>query len=369
VKESLFLDLYRSLGVRVAPRPEAPESLAPLGFADIPAEYAAAREGCAFFDQTDRGSLRVSGADAQDFLHRMLSNHVRRLEVARGNRNLLLSPKGKVLFDLDLMVQEGSIALSTPPGRSEALRSALDHYLFQEQVSLSVEDETHAPLDVVGPRAPEVLEALLGARPTSMPRARFEYGGVALAALPVFGSPGFRIEAEPGKTLEVRERLIALGALPAGLVVRDSLRVENGCALSGVDVDENVYPQEAGLEEVLADDKGCFVGQEVVAKIDTYGGLNKRLMALRVDHEEPVPRGTRLLWEPSETGGDLGMVTTWAYSFALDSAMVLAYVKRRHQDPGTVFLLSGDRGRATIVPLPVRGRAGRVTSAPAPGEA
>jgi glycine cleavage system aminomethyltransferase T len=91
----------------------------------------------------------------------------------------------------------------------------------------------------------------------------------------------------------------------------------------------------------------------VVAKIDTYGGLNKRLVGLRVSHDDPVPTGTRLHREENGEWRDLGLVTSWAYSFALDTGLVLAYVKRRHQEPGTTFRLGQGPGEATIVPLPV----------------
>jgi folate-binding protein YgfZ len=136
------------------------------------------------------------------------------------------------------------------------------------------------------------------------------------------------------------------------VAVRDMRRVERGRALLGVDVDENVYPQEAGLEAAFALDKGCYIGQEVVAKIDTYGGLNKRLTTLRVDHSDPVPRGTTL-WRVHEgERRELGLVTSWAYSFALDTGLALAYVKRHNQAPGTAFELEGG-GKGTIVEPPL----------------
>jgi folate-binding protein YgfZ len=352
VKTSAFLDFYRSQGLRLATRPEAPEVLAPLAFGDVPAEYAALREGCGLLDETDRGLLRASGPEANEFLHRMLSNHVRGLADGEGNRNLLLSPKGKVLFDVELAIGSAGVSLSTSPGRSEPLRAALDRYLFQERVTLAVDDAAHAPIDLVGPRAREIVERLTGTSPSERPRVRVEHEGTSVAALPVLGSAGFRLETDPARVHALRERVLELGARPVGLVARDAFRAENGWALWAVDVDENVYPQEARLEEALADDKGCFVGQEVVAKIDTYGGLNKRLMALRVGHDDPVPRGTRLLG-PSSDGDDLGMVTTWAYSFALDTGIVLAYVKRRHQEVGTRFALGDGHGEAELLPLPV----------------
>ena len=96
------------------------------------------------------------------------------------------------------------------------------------------------------------------------------------------------------------------------------------------------------------------MGQEVVAKIDTYGGLNKRLMALQIDHGDPVARGTRLYRQEEGAWRDLGLVTSWAYSFELDTGLALGYVKRRHQAPGTVFRVGEGPSRATIVALPVR---------------
>ncbi len=130
------------------------------------------------------------------------------------------------------------------------------------------------------------------------------------------------------------------------------MRLEAGVPLFGADVDAQVYPQEAGLMDAFALDKGCYVGQEVVAKIDTYGGLNKRLLTLRIDHSDPLRRGTQLFCTEDGERRELGLVTSWAYSFALDTGLALAYVKRRHQDPGTTFELEGG-GHATVVPPPL----------------
>ena len=158
-----------------------------------------------------------------------------------------------------------------------------------------------------------------------------------------------RLDAGPEHAEALWRALIAAGAQPAGLVVHDSLRVEAGMAEHGVDVDENVYPQEARLEPAFSLDKGCYIGQEVVAKIDTYGGLNKRMVGLRVSHDDPVPRGTPLLREDGGEWRELGLLTSWAYSFVLDTGLALGYVKRRHQEPGTTFRLGEGPGEATLL--------------------
>jgi folate-binding protein YgfZ len=329
-----------------------------LTYGDVPAEYAAAQEGCVVLDQTARGLLRVRGEEAAAFLHRLLANRVRDLAPREGNRNLLLSSKGKVLHDFDLAVTDDGIALSTPPGTVSGLASALDVYHFAEQVSFEDETQRHAPLALAGPRTAEVVRSLAGvelpAADHAHVRGRFEGAPVEVMALPVAGSPGARLDAGPERAPALWRAAVAAGAQPAGLVVYDILRVEAGAAEPGIDVDDNVYPQEARLKSAFSLDKGCYIGQEVVAKIDTYGGLNKLMVGLRVSHDDPVPRGTPLLREDGGEWRELGLVTSWAYSFVLDTGLALGYVKRRHQEPGTVLRLGEGPATATVVDLPVR---------------
>ena len=352
---SPLLERHQAGGARLADRPEAPGFAAPLTFGDVPAEYFAGRSGCALLDASDRGRVTLTGKDAPEFLHRLLANPVRTLPVEGANRNLLLSPKGKVLFDFDLVRWEERIELSAAPGRAAALRQALEVYHFSEDVRFELDGERHAPLELCGPGAGARLAAL-GLEPPApgrARRARWNGAELVLSAPEVAGARGLRLDVGPEHVPDLWDALVRAGARPCGLVARDSLRVEAGAALAGVDVDENVYPQEAGLERAFALDKGCYVGQEVVAKIDTYGGLNKRLLGLRVDHSDPVARGTALVLEHEGERRELGLVTSWAYSFALDTGLVLGYVKRHHQEPGTRFDLGGGQGHATVVELPV----------------
>lgn len=349
---SPLLPLHRRAGARLTP-PDSGETL--LTYGDVPAEYRAGLEGALVLDATERGALRVSGADAASFLHRITANDVRGLEPGTGAANLLLTGKGKIVCTFDLAREGDAFRLSTPPGTAAKLLEALDMYLFTEDVVLGDESESHAPLELCGADAGRVLGAALGTPPpTELHRTAVLDDGTRVTALTVAGSAGWRVDAGPAGVVGLWERLVAAGATPGGLVARDCLRVEAGVAEWGRDVDENVYPQEARLEDAFSLDKGCYIGQEVVAKIDTYGGLNKRLHALAVDHDDPVPAGTRLMHEQDGEWRDLGLVTSWAYSFALDTGVVLGYVKRKHQAPGTVFRLDDGPATARIVELPLR---------------
>jgi folate-binding protein YgfZ len=329
-----------------------------LTFGDVPAEYRAAQERAVVFDETDRGRIDVEGTEAAAFLHRITANDVQGVPSGAGSRNLLLSSKGKVLYEFDLARDTDRFSLSVPRGQSKGLLAALDTYLFAEKVVLKDATSEHAPIEVCGPLGAEIVAEAVGAQPPTRDhewsRCAFGDGSVAVTRLVVAGSPGFRLDAGPARAVELWERLHAAGAKPAGLAVRDILRVEAGRASIGADVDDGVYPQEARWEDAFSLTKGCYIGQEVVAKIDTYGGLNKRLVGLRISHDDPIAHGTRLFREDAGEWRDLGVITSWAYSFVLDTGLALAYVKRRHQSPGTSFRVGETEARATIVPLPVR---------------
>ena len=122
MEASPLLDSHERAGARLGGRPEAPALAAPVTFGDVPAEWRAATQGAALLDATDRGRVRVRGGEAAAFLHRLLANDVHVLQPGHGNRNLLLSPKGKVRFDFDLARDAEGFVLSTQPGRAESRR-------------------------------------------------------------------------------------------------------------------------------------------------------------------------------------------------------------------------------------------------------
>lgn len=352
MRSSILIDRHRQAGALLS----SGEPPLLLSYGEVPAEYRAGCESAALFDRSDRGSIDVIGGEAASFLHRLLANSVRTLKPGEGNRNLLLSSRGKVLalFELELSVDR--VRLSTHPGQARGLLGALDTYLFAEKIKLVDRSEESAPLELAGPKAREIAERLLG---RSLPDAEHawiehDFHGATLRASPmiVAGSPGVRLDAGPAAAEKLWDALIALGATPAGIAAQDCLRAEACWAEPGADIDENVYPQEARLERAFSLSKGCYIGQEVVAKIDTYGGLNKRLCVLRVEHSDPVARGTPLVRVEEGERRELGLVTSWAYSFAHDTGLVLAYVKRRHQEPGTEFELGAGPARARLLPRP-----------------
>ncbi|MEM1448004.1 MAG: hypothetical protein AAGI22_02775 [Planctomycetota bacterium] len=354
MRTSPLRPVHESAGARLQPE-DAGGSV--ITYGDVPGEYdAAVKAGALLLDRTTRGLVSVSGGDTRDFLHRILANDVKGLEAGQGNRNLLLTGKGKVVHVFDVADLGAGLLLSTEPGEAAALMEALDVYLFAEDVQLADETEAHAPLELVGPDAQRIVQQTLDGAPEergpehAFHLATFRGAATKLTPMPVAGRPGWRIETEPDKVGELWAALVEKGARPGGLVAYDSLRSETVTAAIGRDVSQDVYPQEARLDDAFSLEKGCYIGQEVVAKIDTYGGLNKQLFRLRVSNDDPVAPGTRLVREVRGEPRDLGVVTTWAYSFAADGGVVLGYVKRKHQEPGTEFRLGDTDVTAVLEP-------------------
>ncbi|MFT6041113.1 MAG: folate-binding protein YgfZ [Planctomycetota bacterium] len=351
MQNSPLLQIHQERGARLAASPTGDVLLT---YGNVPAEYKAATEAALVFDDTNRGRVHATGADATDFLHRLLANQVKRLDSGTpeapgsGNFNLLLTGKGKIVEQFELAPDgSGGYLLFTEPGRSATLISALDMYLFADDVVLTDQSEQSACFTLIGPTSCAVLQAALGVAELTA-TGQFEselvpFAGHTLRLTHVLyvGCDGYRVEAGPETALALWDALLAAGAMPGGLAIHDILRVESCTGQFGRDIDDTIYPQEARLETSFNLDKGCYIGQEVVAKIDTYGGLNKRLMLLEVSHDDPIAPGTRLerYDEKRETWRDLGVATSWGYSFARDGGCILAYVKRRHQDLGTEFRL------------------------------
>ena len=339
--------------LELGPRPEASEIPAVRRFGDPAVELAALRRGAGLLDASDGGRVVVEGADAATFLHRLLANDVRGLAAGEGNESLLLSPQGRVLASMHLArTAAATFSLELPPDRAPGLSRALEAYLFAEDVCISERTEETAPVLVAGPRAEEVVRTLSGgALPSPGVHGRFALaGGSALIRrAPFFGATAFVVDAGPGGVQAIWSAAQAAGATPVGLDAREVFRVEAGEPLFGAEIDETVYPQEAGLEHAFALDKGCYVGQEVVAKIDTYGGKNRALVGWRLADDTPREKGTQVF--RAETMEAVGALTSWVRSPRLGTGLALGYARLRALGGASGFRIEGTQAALVSFPL------------------
>jgi folate-binding protein YgfZ len=311
------------------------------------AQYQAARESAASLDLADRGVLAVTGPKRQEFLHNILSNDVKPLKPGEGRLAALMDVKGHVLALLRVLVAEDAVLLETLAERLPALEAALVHY----RVGTPVRFQPRATrvLGLMGPQATARL-ADLGLEPPaeageSHVTRSFGGGEVRLIRATDLPGSGFVLHVPPETAAAALEALSSAGAPLLGKEALDSLRVEAGRPWFGPDVtSENLLHETGLLAQYHSSAKGCYVGQEVVARLEGRGGnVNRRLRGLRLG--SPAAAGDPVLAD----GREVGRVTTSAVSPRL-GPIALAYVHRSHFEPGTPVEVAGTP--ATVAALP-----------------
>ena len=308
--------------------------------------YEAARDGAAFAALPGRGVLAVSGPLRQKFLDGILSNDVKSLSPGDGRRAALMDVKGRLVAFLRAMVDKDEILLEVAGGRRDLVHERLEHYRVAAPVRFARREV--AVFGVFGPRAADVLRAA-GADPADLRPEGHRVtspGGAPLRVVRAGDLPaeGYALHADPAAGLE--DALRAAGAIALPDDVLDALRIEDGRPWYGPDVTEENLLHETGLlAEYHSPTKGCYVGQEVVARLEGRGAkVNKTMRGLRL--EAPVTAGAAI----SAGGAEVGRVTTAGASPAL-GAIAMGYVHRSAAEPGTEVEVAGVRGLVARLPL------------------
>ena len=338
-----------------------PWRLLPDGF---DADDRALRHGIGLVDYSTQALLECRGADRADFLQRLLTNDIASLAPGTGCRAALLTPTAKVLADLLVLAETEAHWLLCSLPQAEGLANTLERYLFAERVTLTFHERRLAVFALEGPRTMEAVAAVSGSaaalnRPGDHAMAAVDGVPVRFIRHSLIGGTGVwgvldaeRLEGvwaflrRQGRPWEVR---------PVGWEALNAARIEAGEPWFGVDLDDTTLLSETGLETVLASQaKGCYVGQEIVARMQTYGSASKRLMGLALEGHTAAEPGDRVL----KDGVDAGWVTSACRSSALGRPIAMGYVKREAYKAGThVAVVHGaERLEATVTSLPFIGK-------------
>jgi folate-binding protein YgfZ len=322
----------------------------PQDFGDAPAEYRALRDGAALLDRGFRTVVRATGADRAAFLHGMLTNEVAGLAPGSGAPALLLTIQGRVTADVRLLVLEEALLLDVDVRARADLVEALEKLIIADDVELGVPDGSIALLGLEGPRGAELL-GREAATLAPYAHATLVVGGVSVRvqrASEVDG-PGFVLHASADRAPAVWDALAAQGARPAGMAALEGRRVEVGVPRIGLDMDGSTLALEVPVEAAISTAKGCYLGQEVVARGTARGHVNRRLVALRLSGPEPA-RGATL----RAGDKDVGRLTTVAHTYGAGGLGALGFVRREHWEPGTDLVVGPDGGtRATVAAVPL----------------
>jgi tRNA-modifying protein YgfZ len=304
--------------------------------------YRALIERCGLLDRSERGKLALTGPDAKTFLHGQVSNDVEGLVPGTGCYATFLTHKGKMLGDLRILDLGDELLLDTERMALQELFNMIRRYKLGSDVELHKRTVQMGLLSLIGPDARRVANAHeLGEHEHDNVRGEIAGRAVTLVATDV----GVDVFTAAEDTEAVKA---ALDAEPVPLEAAEALRVERGRPRYGIDMDENVIPQEAGLNErAVSFTKGCYVGQETVARLHYRGKPNRHLRGLRLSGEAATGDPLRLA-----NGKTVGTLGTVAHSPA-NGPIALALV-RRDAAPGDTLAVGHGGVTAEVVELPFR---------------
>lgn len=322
-----------------------------------PGELAAeVRRGAGLFRLRERGLLAVVGADRARWLDGMISNDVRSLGPERtGCAALALTRTGRVVADLHVLWRPEELWLELDARALGPARAHLEKFIIADDVELAERSAAHARLALEGPALPGLLRALGAPQPSAdgWVEAEIEGTPVLLAGYGWSGEPAVQLFVAP-EAGDALAAAIARAAQPgdalveAGPEVLEILRIEAGIPRYGAELDESVLPDEAGLGAAVSTSKGCYTGQEVVARLRSQGRLSHLLVGISTEGTSPLQVGA----EVQAGGKRVGEVTSACLSPAA-GAIALAFLRRPHQEPGTRVSVAGRPAR--VVPLPFAG--------------
>jgi folate-binding protein YgfZ len=314
------------------------------------ADYRALREDCGLAGRPEHDRLEILGADRVRFLNAYVTCDVKALAPGEGAYGFFTNPQGRILSDLVALAREDRLWLELPEGQGDAVAGHLRKYVLADRVEIRRLDEV-LPLSLVGPRAGEVLGPAGLPPPGDWRHVPASLYGVeaTLQRAGRMGAEAYTLWVPATQAGDLAARLLGHPAVrPVGSEALEILRVEAGIPRFGRDFGRENFPQETGAGEAVSFTKGCYLGQEVVARIHYRGGVQRALKGLIFAAGKGPRPGTRLFHD----GREVGAATTVVESIALGRPAGLAIVHRRAAAPGTRLELEGG-GQAEVRDLPL----------------
>ena len=327
------------------------------GYGDFLAEHAALTQGAAVLDLSCRGRICLTGADRVRFLNGQVTNNVKALATGQGCYAALVTAKGKMESDLNIYALADELLLDFEPGYTHKIVQRLKGFIIADDCEVVDVGALYNLFSLQGPKAPEIVTSL-GLLP-SLPDKPFHWARIAKANWgesyciynPRCAQPGYDFFVPAAESLNIAQELWAAtragGGRPAGWLALEAARIEAGIPRYGQDADDTNLAPETGLEtRAISYSKGCYIGQEVIARIRTYGQVTRTLRGLSLDPATKIlpSRGEKLL----HAGKEVGYVTSALHSPTWQRPIALGYVRREHHAPGTIVTLASAHGESPV---------------------
>jgi folate-binding protein YgfZ len=319
---------------------------------DFFAQHAALSRGVGFALLSGRSIIAVTGSDRATFLHGFCTNSVKALMPGQGCEAFITSPQGKTLGHGLIFCELNQLVIDTAPGQAKTLIEHFNRFVLSEDVTFSDRSAELVDLLIAGPDSPTLMTNVCGARP---PNGLLEHGAATIVGLEVIvrrvayaGSECFCLQIASADVSALMNALAESGAVRCDEAAVEAARLEAGFPLFGRDITPDNLPQEIGRDaQAISFTKGCYLGQETIARIDALGHVNQRLVGLRFSNLQVPPSGTAVSF-----GGKLvGRVTSAAWSPILNAPLALAYLRSGQSKAG--ISLETEAGAAEVVALPV----------------
>ena len=324
----------------------------PAAFRGLEAEYRAATQGAALADRSPVGRLQATGPDVLDLLNRLSTNRVDPLAPGAGAATVLTTNKGRIIDWLTVLHPGDRTVILTSPPCAAAVRAWIDRYTIIEDVTVEDMTPSTALIGVLGPAAAAVMTETLGPAAVELPPLEcrtvpWGAGVVLVARTDPLRVPGYDLMVDASDAAALWDALAEAGAShgvqPIGLETMEALRVENGLPRWGAELGDAYNPLEAGLTESVSWTKGCYIGQEVVARLWTYHKVQRYLvgLAFQADGEFRPERGAALHVE----GARAGALTSVAFSPGAGALLGLGYLQAAHATVGQAVEVPLEDGR------------------------
>lgn len=319
--------------------------------ADWEDDYRMCANGCGWWQEPTRGTFDMTGQDRIRMLQGFCTADIDKLEPGSGTEAFILNPKGKVLAWVRVYKLDDRLWIDCDLEDVSAVIQHLDRYVIREDVQFEDRTASRCTFVVAGPQSEGILTRLLlhdlPDGELAVDQFSFQDQPVRATYLNEYEVVAYRLDipAEFATTFAglLDEELPRLDSRLA-----ETLRIEFGTPKAGVDVTEDNLPQELQRDaQAISFTKGCYLGQETVARIDALGHVNQLLVGVKFPKDTEVQPGIEL----ARDGKSVGKVTSVAFSTRVNGPIALAYVRRGHHDPQTV--LSSPAGDARIVSFPI----------------
>jgi len=342
----------------------------PQSFGDELFEYAAVRErGAGLMDLSSRGRFLVSGSEAVQFLNGLITNDMKTLDQNRWMPAAFPNVQGRLIASVRVVRYEDDLTdtksgptflLDTEATTHANVLKTIERFTFAGDFRVADLTNVTALLSVQGSQAAEIVRSVLGGVVAEVSRggvaqSDWQHEQVTILRATHTSEDGFDLLVKAEQARILWDALVNAGAQPVGDNAQDILRIEAGIPHYGKDMDDTNVVTEAGLDDSVSYTKGCYIGQEIIARIKYRGHVAKKLSGLIFDHAAKLEEGVKI---KSLDDKEIGRLTSATYSPHLGRTIALGYLKYDYLAPGTEVkvISAGGELAARVAELPfVRG--------------